>query len=239
MTASYMSTEDPKEPAQTVRLVQLPGQVPSSPDSVPVEELIGDQETLLNGHSNLFVPATADPDQQVITLHTSNGTFQQVEHNGEANSDGADESANHTQSWQVFSHAISVKTGFPDSESGSQHNGYHDEVSFDSLELEEVTLKLPVVKGQVLARPAVDDLTVVIPTRNERDNILPLLHALQVALNGMKVEIIFVDDSDDDTPLLIKEASGALETSMFHVQVEHRQPGIAREGGLATAIVHG
>src|SRR6266496_1991774 len=282
MTASYMSTEDPKEPAQTVRLVQLPGQVPSSPDSVPVEELIGDQETLLNGHSNLFVPATADPDQQVITLHTSNGTFQQVEHNGEANSDGADESANHTQSWQVFSHAISVKTGFPGSESGSQQNGYHDEVSFDALELEAVTLKLPVVKGQALAQPATDDLetrpqvnghnaevsldglkleeetlklpvvkgqalaqpatddlTVVIPTRNERDNILPLLHALQAALEGMKVEIIFVDDSDDDTPLLIKEASGALETSMFHVQVEHRQPGIAREGGLATAIVHG
>src|SRR6266496_3982228 len=157
MTASYMSTEGPKEPAQTVCPVQPPGHVASTPDSVPVEELIGDRDTLLNGHSNLFVPATADPDQQVITLHTSNGTFQQVEHNGEANSDGADESANHTQSWQVFSHTISVKTGFPDSESGSQHNGYHDEVSFDALELEEVTLKLPVVKGQVLAQPATDE----------------------------------------------------------------------------------
>src|SRR6266516_2779503 len=63
MTASSMSTEDPKEPAQTVCPVQLPGQVPSSPDSVPVEELIGDQDTLLNGHSNLCVPASTDLDQ--------------------------------------------------------------------------------------------------------------------------------------------------------------------------------
>src|SRR6266516_4586685 len=157
MTASYMSTEDPKEPAQTVCPVQPPGHVPSSPDSVPVEELIGDQDILLNGHSNLFVPATADLDQQVITLHASNGTFQQEEHNGEANSDGVYDFPNNTQSWQVFSHTISVKTGFPDSESGSQLNGYHDEVSVDALELEEVTLKLPVVKGQALAQPATDE----------------------------------------------------------------------------------
>ena len=102
-----------------------------------------------------------------------------------------------------------------------------------ALELEEVTLKLPVVKGQVLARPAVDDLTVVIPTRNERDNIMPLLHELQEALDGIRVEIIFVDDSDDATPLLIKDASRALETSLFQVHLEHRQPGPARAGGLA------
>src|SRR6266496_4378014 len=139
-----MSTEDPQEPAQTVCPVQPPGHVPSSPDSVPVEELIGDQDILLNGHSNLFVPATADLDQQVITLHASNGTFQQEEHNGEANSDGVYDFPNHTQSWQVFSHTISVKTGFPDSESWSQHNGHHEagEVSFDTLELEEKTQPL-------------------------------------------------------------------------------------------------
>jgi cellulose synthase/poly-beta-1,6-N-acetylglucosamine synthase-like glycosyltransferase/transposase len=87
--------------------------------------------------------------------------------------------------------------------------------------------------------PITDDLTVVIPTRNERDNIMPLLHALREALDGIRVEIIFVDDSDDDTPLIIKDASVAMETSMFHVRLEHRQPGIARAGGLATAVVHG
>src|SRR6266446_6437949 len=83
------------------------------------------------------------------------------------------------------------------------------------------------------------DLTVVIPTRNERDNIVPLLHALRAALDGIRAQMLFVDDSDDDTPAVIKEASGVLETSLFHVHVEHRQPGMARAGGLATAVVHG
>lgn len=87
--------------------------------------------------------------------------------------------------------------------------------------------------------PISDDLTVVIPTRNERDNIMPLLHALREALDGIRVEIIFVDDSDDDTPFLIENASAAMGTSMFHVYLERRQPGIARAGGLATAVVHG
>jgi len=81
-------------------------------------------------------------------------------------------------------------------------------------------------------------LTVVIPTRNERDNIVPLLQALREALDGVSAQIIFVDDSDDDTPLVIEEAS-ARQTPLFRVHVEHRQPGSARAGGLATAVVHG
>jgi transposase/glycosyltransferase involved in cell wall biosynthesis len=84
-----------------------------------------------------------------------------------------------------------------------------------------------------------DDLTVVIPTRNERDNMMPLLHALREALDGMRAEILFVDDSDDDTPEVIQDASVAMEASLFHVHVEHREPGIARAGGLATAVVAG
>ncbi len=119
------------------------------------------------------------------------------------------------------------------------------------LDADEELLHLPVVQrrrhassnghkeNQTLSQPATYDLTVVIPTRNERDNIMPLLHALREALDAMRVEIIFVDDSDDDTQLIIKDASVAMETSMFHVHLEHRQPGIARAGGLATAVVHG
>src|SRR6266851_3155962 len=178
-------------------------------------------------------------DPQTMTLHAGNGTSQKEDHNGEVKSYGAEDSSNTTQTWHVFSHEISVKTGFPGSESLSQENGHSGEVSFDALELEEATLKLPVVKGQAFSQPPTYDLTIVIPTRNERDNIMPLLHELQEALDGMRVEIIFVDDSDDDTPLIIKDASVAMETSKLHVQLEHRQPGIAREGGLATAVVHG
>jgi len=121
----------------------------------------------------------------------------------------------------------------------------------DTLELEVETLHLPVEQerqhasrnehkeSQALSQPATYDLTVVIPTRNERDNIMPLLHALREALDGMRVEIIFVDDSDDDTQLIIKDATVAMETSMFHLHLEHRSAGDARAGGLATAVVHG
>jgi len=118
------------------------------------------------------------------------------------------------------------------------------------LKLEE-TLKLPAEQrkqrpshnghkeNQALSQSATYDLTVVIPTRNEHDNIMPLLLALREALDGIKVEIIFVDDSDDDTPLIIKDASGAMETPTFHLHLEHRQPGITRAGGLATAVERG
>jgi cellulose synthase/poly-beta-1,6-N-acetylglucosamine synthase-like glycosyltransferase len=234
-----------------------------------------------------------------MTTHASNGAFQKEELNGEIKSGVAGDFVN-TQSWHIFSHSISVKTGLPDRELWSQEdghhtegeiscdtlelekatlpqhnghqievksdilelekatlpqedhhplefeeaieprqNGHHVEASWDTLELKEKTATLPVEEGPALAQPAAHDLTVVIPTRNEQDNIVPLLHELQAALDGMRVEIIFVDDSDDDTPRIIKDALVAMATSRFHIHVEHRQPGAAREGGLATAVVHG
>src|SRR5712692_326905 len=84
------------------------------------------------------------------------------------------------------------------------------------------------------------DLSVVVPTRNEHDNIEPLLETLQIVLWGLHVEVIFVDDSDDDTPEVIKMCcSGWLSTPLFHIKLEHRLAGDARAGGLATAVVHG
>jgi dolichol-phosphate mannosyltransferase len=83
------------------------------------------------------------------------------------------------------------------------------------------------------------NLSVVIPTRNERDNILPLLKTLQQTLEGLCVEIIFVDDSDDDTPQTIEDVTKMLGSSLLHIQLEHRLSGNARAGGLATAVVAG
>ena len=83
------------------------------------------------------------------------------------------------------------------------------------------------------------DLCVVIPTRNERDNILPLLDSLQNALHDLRVQVIFVDDSDDDTPEVIKDAARTVGSSLLHIQLEHRSAGDERTGGLATAVVHG
>src|SRR2546422_2490779 len=83
------------------------------------------------------------------------------------------------------------------------------------------------------------DLSVVVPTRNEHDNIGPLVETLHKALHGLHVEVIFVDDSDDDTPEIIKDAAKTIGSSLFHLELEHRVAGDARDGGLATAVVHG
>jgi len=55
--------------------------------------------------------------------------------------------------------------------------------------------------------PATDiELAVVIPTLNERDNIVPLVAALDAALANINAELIFVDDwSTDGTPEVIAE----------------------------------
>src|SRR5258708_1870913 len=83
------------------------------------------------------------------------------------------------------------------------------------------------------------DLSIIVPTRNEHDNIWPLLESLRNALHGLRVKVIFVDDSDDDTPEVIKDAARTMRSSLFHIQLEHRLAGEARAGGLATAVVHG
>ena len=48
------------------------------------------------------------------------------------------------------------------------------------------------------------ELSIVIPTRNEAGNIEPLLGRIQQAMKGISTEIIFVDDSTDNTPEVIK-----------------------------------
>jgi hypothetical protein len=43
-------------------------------------------------------------------------------------------------------------------------------------------------------------LSVVVPTRNERENTGLLIQRLEAALSDLPCELIFVDDSDDGTP---------------------------------------
>ena len=50
------------------------------------------------------------------------------------------------------------------------------------------------------------DLTIVIPTLNERENVAPLLERIDLALAGTRWEVIFVDDdSKDGTPEAVRE----------------------------------
>src|SRR5262249_13723328 len=76
------------------------------------------------------------------------------------------------------------------------------------------------------------ELTVIAPTRNERDNVIPLYDALSRALAGIDWELIFVDDdSGDGTP----EAVSFLALHDRRVRLLHR---IARRG-LSSACVEG
>jgi dolichol-phosphate mannosyltransferase len=79
------------------------------------------------------------------------------------------------------------------------------------------------------------ELTVIIPTRNERENIEPLLERLTAALAGTAAEIIFVDDSDDDTP---EEVARVGRHMRLPVRLLQRSPD-QRAGGLSTAVVSG
>ncbi len=47
-------------------------------------------------------------------------------------------------------------------------------------------------------------LTVVIPTRNEADNVPVLMHGLRESLPGIDYRVVFVDDSTDETPEVIR-----------------------------------
>ena len=73
-------------------------------------------------------------------------------------------------------------------------------------------------------------LSLIIPTFNERDNIRPLYERIRDALAGEEYEIIFVDDSLDETTAEI----GRLAAEDPRVRLLHR-----RERGLSTAVITG
>lgn len=77
------------------------------------------------------------------------------------------------------------------------------------------------------------ELSVVIPTFNEMDNVDELVRRLNAALQGYAAEIIFVDDSTDATPAAITAAAGR---SRIPVTLVHRD---APTGGLGGAVVTG
>lgn len=77
-------------------------------------------------------------------------------------------------------------------------------------------------------------VTLIVPTFNEAGNIGELLGRLGAALPAdLSCEVLFVDDSTDDTPAVIEKA--ALECA-FPVSVLHRE---SAEGGLGGAVVEG
>lgn len=77
-------------------------------------------------------------------------------------------------------------------------------------------------------------LSIIVPTRNEAANIGPLLTRIKEATVGRDVEVIFVDDSDDNTPEAI--TCEAMQ-SAIPVCLIARPP--ERRSGLGSAVVEG
>jgi dolichol-phosphate mannosyltransferase len=77
-------------------------------------------------------------------------------------------------------------------------------------------------------------VTVVVPTFNESANIRQLLQRITESVPvRLPCEVLFVDDSTDDTPEVIREAA---KDCPFPVAVLHREE---PEGGLGGAVVEG
>lgn len=77
------------------------------------------------------------------------------------------------------------------------------------------------------------ELSIVIPTYNEEENVRPLVQRIKESANGISFEIIFVDDSDDRTPVIIQEMTFGSKEKIYLI---HRQ-GEERQGGLSTAVI--
>lgn len=88
------------------------------------------------------------------------------------------------------------------------------------------------VKPPIGTASCMPELSVVVPTFNERDNVVPLLGSLSRALQGIDYEVIFVDDdSPDGTADLVRQVAQADP----HVRIVHR----INRRGLASAVVEG
>ena len=79
------------------------------------------------------------------------------------------------------------------------------------------------------------ELSLVIPTRNEAGNIAELWRRIDLALDGRTAELIFVDDSDDETPEVISALPSRPDRDVILI---HRTRG-ERAGGLGGAVVAG
>lgn len=74
-------------------------------------------------------------------------------------------------------------------------------------------------------------ISIVVPSYNEMENVGNLVNQIAYALKNIPYEIIFVDDSTDQTPDVIRK----VQEENPNVRLEHRE----KEKGLATAVLKG
>ena len=79
-------------------------------------------------------------------------------------------------------------------------------------------------------------LSVVVPTRNEAGNVETLVRRLATVLNGVPTEVVFVDDSSDETPLVLARLT-AEPPPGINLKVIHRP--VPQQTGLGSAAAEG
>lgn len=89
--------------------------------------------------------------------------------------------------------------------------------------------------GSAVGSGAMLDVTVIVPTFNESANVAELVRRLCALDIPNLTEILFVDDSTDDTPSVIEQVA---RNSAIQVRLLHRPMG-ERIGGLAGAVTSG
>ena len=80
------------------------------------------------------------------------------------------------------------------------------------------------------------DLSIIVPTRNEVGNVRTLLEQLNKVLDGIHAEVLFVDDSTDETPQAVEAAIP--EFPALTIRLLHRSA-VDRTGGLGGAVLLG
>ncbi|MBJ7357224.1 polyprenol monophosphomannose synthase, partial [Nocardioides sp.] len=93
---------------------------------------------------------------------------------------------------------------------------------------------LQTTRTQPAVRPLAD-LTVVVPTFNEAGNVEELVARVAAACAGLRAEILFVDDSTDHTPAVVRQV---MSRAPIRVRMIHRT-GTDRVGGLSGAVTRG
>jgi dolichol-phosphate mannosyltransferase len=76
-------------------------------------------------------------------------------------------------------------------------------------------------------------LSIVVPTYNEAPNVAELVSRVTAETAGIDTEIIFVDDSTDSTPDVIRDVAAS---ASLPVRLIHRE---RRTGGLGGAVIEG
>lgn len=78
-------------------------------------------------------------------------------------------------------------------------------------------------------------VSIIVPTKNEAPNIFPLVARIEAEMKNTPCELIYVDDSNDETPDIIREAQRQASIPMRLIA----RPPNDRKDGLSGAVVEG